>query len=233
MAATVEHEEAPRRMKFATFGSLTKNLQQVRTQGKENVNIHANKPMPVYAKVKTCKNQLEELMRFMLRPTNTISHLRRYLAKKFKVHLAQVNLEYQNRILYDHQLMQDLGLGSYGYLTVNITGEPEECNDALTVLQDAQSFVSLQLRSISSKCMLKFRLEDIHRNKRSLYDLKLPSTFTAESLKMYLSDRLKRTTKTMKLTQKKNGEELDEKIQLRDVLSDNDVITLTTVMDIN
>lgn len=232
----MDYDDAPRQMKFPSFSTdIAQKLQQVAGSRRDTVNRRAaeNTPMPVYAKVKTFKNQLEELMRFMLRPTNSISHLRRYLAKKFKVHLAQVDLFYQNRVLYDHQLIKNVGLGSYGYLTVSITGEPEECMDTLTVLQDAQSFVSLQLRSISNKCMLKFRLEDIYKNKRNLYDLKLPSTFTAESLKMYLSERLKRSTKSMVLTQKKNGEELDEKVQLRDVLTDNDVITLTTTMEFN
>lgn len=186
-----------------------------------------NQPIPVYAKVKTMKNSLEELMRFMLRPTNSVSHLRRYLANKFKVHLRQVDLLFRNRVLLDHQLMKAIGLGSTGYLTVNIAGDPVEEDDTLTVLQDAQSFVSLQLRSISPKAITHFRLEEKYNEKVSLYDLKLPATFTAESLKMYLSDRLKFPTKCMKLTLKRSGQELEDKAQLRDELTENAVITLT------
>lgn len=187
----------------------------------------SNKTFPVYAKVKTMKNHLEELMRFMLRPSNSVRHLRRYLAKKFKVHLEQVDLLYRNRVLLDHQIMSVIGLGTTGYLTVNITGDSVPEDDTLTVLQDAQSFVSLQLRSISPKAMASFRLEDVWDCKFSLWDLKLPATFTAESLKMYLSDRLKRPTKQMKLTLKRTGKELTKHAQLRDELQEKDVIQLT------
>jgi len=186
------------------------------------------KTMPVYAKVKTFKNQIEELMRFMLSSTNKISHLRRYLARKFKVHLRQVDLLFRNRVLMDHQNIGCLGLGSVGYLTVNITGQPAKEDDTLTVLEDAQSFMSLQLRSMHPKAMVTFRLEEVPRNEGriNIYELKLPATFTAESLKMYLSEKLNRKTNTMKLIHKKTKVEVEDKAQLRDEVEEKEIIRL-------
>jgi len=239
--ATFSHD-VPRQMKhqfqfnesFKTKVSSMKNqMRQPNLNLKSFVNAtHSTmkrpKTIPVYAKVKTFKNQLEELMRFMLSTTNKVSHLRKYLARKFKVHLAQVDLLFQNRVLMDHQTIAGIGLGSTGYLTINITGEPEKEEDTLTVLGDAQSFVSLQLRSMDPKAMATFRLEEAPLNKGriNMYELKLPATFTAESLKMYLSEKLNRKTKTMKLIHKKNKRELEDKAQLRDELEENQVIRL-------
>lgn len=236
LASKLKHAKSLERLK--SFVNTNKNETPTNTSrnlygdaptfaGVKQSRAKSNKTFPVYAKVKTMKNHLEELMRFMLRPSNSVRHLRRYLAKKFKVHLSQVDLLCRNRVLLDHQIMSVIGLGTTGYITVNITGDSVPEDDTLTVLQDAQSFVSLQLRSISPKAMASFRLEDVWDRKFSLWDLKLPATFTAESLKMYLSDRLKRPTKQMKLTLKRTGKELTKDAQLRDELQEKDVIQLT------
>lgn len=242
MSAVELGYEVPRQMKhqFQFNSSFKTKVSSVKKQNRQR-NLHTNtyvnttnntikrpKTIPVYAKVKTFKNQLEELMRFMQPSTNTVSRLRRYLARKFKVHLAQVDLLFQNRVLMDHQTMAGIGFGSTGYLTINITGEPAKEDDTLTVLEDAQSFVSLQLRSMDPKAMATFRLEEAPLNKGriNMYELKLPATFTAESLKMYLSEKLNRKTNTMKLIHKRNKRELEDKAQLRDELEENQVIRL-------
>lgn len=242
MSETVFSDDVPRQMKHQfqfdekfkmKVSSMKKQMRQPNSHKNSSVTTRLNtikrrKTIPVYAKVKTFKNQLEELMRFMLSSTNKVSHLRKYLARKFQVHLAQVDLLFQNRVLMDHQTMAGIGLGSTGYLTINITGEPAKEQDTLTVLGDAQSFVSLQLRSMDPKAMATFRLEEAPLNKGqiNMYELKLPATFTAESLKMYLSEKLNRKTNTMKLIHKKNKRELNDKAQLRDELEENQVIRL-------
>jgi len=240
MAAVVgEHHEQPaRRMRMFPFSSSV-SLEKARSlqlQGISNAappasslstSLPNNTPYPIYAKIS--RDGVEQFHKLQIKYTSRVRHVRRYLAKKYRVHLRQIELITQGgRVLLDNQLCSSVGIIPNSYIHVTITGDSEDDDDKLTVLKDAQSFISMKLRKVTDKTQITLKINDTNSSGVTTeFNLRTPIHFTGETLRQYLATHLNREFASLFLRQR-DGAYIAAKKQLGDYLSDGSVIELTT-----
>jgi len=142
---------------------------------------------PVYVKVVRDRN--EDLMKFKLKPTTRVGHIRKYLARKYKIHAHQIDLTCRQNIMLDNQNLTHCGIHAHMIIECKIF--PDDDSEKAS-FSDTASFVSLGLQAMQTQNVLKFQLKHLHKDgKMYIYDLQLPKEVNGETLRSCVCKQLK------------------------------------------
>lgn len=184
-----------------TLGATRKRAHFDDQQGKPRMYIPPKKQRNTF--IPNCKfdvcaevqNECKtEYIRLAVQSSNTVGKLRRYLSRKYNCRRCQitvmVGVRSQFKILFDHQTFAQAGINTKSFLHVCINTLSEE-EDNFSVLNDAASFVSMQLRQVDEVNLLKFQLQHFKEDDDVvLYDMQVPEDITGESLCVLVANKL-------------------------------------------